>query len=179
MERMELINFLTSSSPFDLNNDTHYRALLGVKTEIHDWVVGSSIWHDVYNVLADMHWLNKCGRKTSVDFRPLFSLSREAMKTLRRVLNDKDLENLTESKARVLLSTLAEFDTTEKYVIFLTGVSRWNAGSADEIDEYNYTLAVSELSEETVRKALKWLSLHAFCEDVMTKDERFYASSLI
>lgn len=176
MKRLDMIKILSDGSPFDLNNSATNNAFLGMKTEIRRWCTYSTMWQNTYGVLVSSHWLmgeDSEGRRL-VDFKPMFSLDRDAFRKIRETLNF-DLDRITDDEARALLVTLASHWATESFIAFLTGVSKWEI---PDIENYNYETAVARLDIETVWETLSWLSQHVYCEDVMTKDEKLYAAEM-
>lgn len=180
MERMEMVKLLTNGSPFDLSDGKTYSAFQGLRSEIRNWRTESMIWRNIYNMFTSTGWLVKqsveCGRY-DVDFRPFLGLNREAFGVVRNML-DLDTNKLTDEDARAILVALTEYDSTEPYVAFLTGVSKWSATKMEDMINYDYEAAIARLDIETVWETLSWLSQHTYCEDVMTEDEKLYAAEM-
>lgn len=173
MKRLDMIKILSDGSPFDLNDGKTYSAFQGLMAEARGWCAWSIMWQSVHGLIVNSHWMieeDSDGRRL-VDFKPIFSLNRDAFRKIRETLNI-DLDKLTDNEARKLLVTLASCWETENYIALLTGVSKWEI---KDTENYDYDAAVARLDIETVWETLSWLSQHAYCEAVMTKDEKLYS----
>ena len=158
MKRFEMVKLLTEGSPFDLRDEKTYKMLLGAETEIRPWCKDSEIWYEIHDVLKKPKKLS-VWMVGSLDFRPVFSLTKEATRIVWEAFT-KNVEDLSKEQLEMLFATLMVNEPMGKYISLMVGPGE-----------------VLEQSE--LRKVLKWLEEHAFCLERMTEQEKLNWMALL
>ena len=181
LEAVKKLEKMTSGGKFDVFEGSNSAMLLGFKTEISRFCLGSKAYQDLSAILEDCiskgKWPNrflKHGRY--LDLEEFFELGDAKKIVEEHMWGITDVDYLYDDEARELLAEMAGYEPMHKFVELLIGYPAWqpkqnlNDAFADpeffkgrKID-YSYEATVLAADIQVVRGALEWLYRHAFPE---------------
>lgn len=179
LEAVKRLEKLAQGQNCDLSDDENVKKLLGFKTEMRGFCIGSKAYQELCNLLEECtrrargpHPFMKDGKY--FDLTEFFDLG-EAREIVQKYLHDVDnIDYLYDDEARDLLMSMAGYEPMSKFIELLVGYPAWEPRQSLEEAfadpeffegrkrDYSYEVTVMKADIRTVRGALEWLFTHAF-----------------
>ena len=181
LEAVEKLEKLAKGQNCDLLDNESLSKLLGFKTELRSFCIGSKTYQELCDLLercTSRAWEPHKYVKNSryLDLTEFFDLG-EAREIVREYMRDVgDIDYLYDEEARDLLMEMAGYESMGKFIELLVGYPAWEPRQSlkeafadpeffvGRKSDYSYEVTVMKADIGTIRGALGWLFTHAFPE---------------